>query len=55
MDLTGKFYFKQTLLGLVLMVEYKEADTSPGSFLRRWRRAKNSDLVYLDIKISSFS
>lgn len=43
--LTGKHYFKQTLFGLVLMVEYKEPDSSCGSWIYKWRKAKAEDLL----------
>lgn len=49
--LTGRYYFKQTWRGLVLMIEYKEPDLGPGQWTKRWRRAKAKDLPCLKIQI----
>jgi hypothetical protein len=46
-SLTGRTYHKQTWFGLILMVEYEEADSSPGFFIKKWRKAKATDLIYL--------
>ena len=47
-NLTVRYYFKQTLLGLVLMLEYKEPGESPGMFYNKWRKAKAKDLAKSD-------
>ena len=49
--LTGRYYFKNTWLGLVLMVEHKEATETPGGWNKIWSKARNQDLPYLKIQI----
>jgi hypothetical protein len=46
--LTGRYYFKQTIFGLVLMVEYEYPDASPGFFYLKWRKAKPKDILNID-------
>lgn len=57
--LTGRYYHKKTLLGLVLMVEelfqYRSADDPFGydhSYVQelKYRKAKQQDLLDLEIK-----
>jgi hypothetical protein len=50
--LTGRYFFKQTWFGVVLMVEHRETDVTPGGWRTVWSRAKPNDLVYLDININ---
>lgn len=49
--LTGRYYFKQTWRGLILMVEYEIPGDALGIWDKRWRRAKGGDLPYLKIQI----
>jgi len=51
--LTGRHYFKPTWRGLVLMVEHRSALDTPGGWVKKWSRARQRDLPYLDIKIST--
>lgn len=50
-ELTGKYYFKQSIWGLILMVEYEKVvsdfagDESPNE--TRWRKARAKDLIKL--------
>jgi len=50
-DLTGRFYHKKTISGMVLMVECiittidEQFDVSPP--IKVWNKAKEEDLVYL--------
>lgn len=53
MNLTGKYYFKQSFWGLILMVEYKvenEENDFPEYFFY-WRKARPQDLVYLKLSL----
>lgn len=53
-ELTGKYYYKPTIFGLILMVEYYRTvadfpgDESPDR--KVWRRAKLEDLPYIKYK-----
>ena len=49
--LTGRYYFKRTLLGLVLMVEHEVREFPPISYELKWSKATEEDLAYLNIKI----
>ncbi len=51
--LTGRYYFKQTILGLVLMLEIEElrtGDPEDGYFLT-WVKGTPSDLVDLNVQV----
>jgi len=50
-NLTGRFYFKSTWRGLVLMVEHREAQETPGGWSTTWSKARPCDLPYLKIEI----
>ena len=47
-ELTGKYYFKQTIFGLILVVEYFERV----EYKKGWKKANQKDLTYLNIDIS---
>ncbi len=53
--LTGKFYFKKTFLGLILMVECLKKEKMPDGEIidliddKIWVKATQSDLVYLNL------
>jgi hypothetical protein len=51
--LTGRYYFKKTWLGLVLMVEHRLAEEAPGSWKKVWSKARSQDLPYLKIRIEA--
>ncbi len=52
--LTGRYYFKQTMLGLVLMLEYKEIPQQGcDSCYYSWVKAHPSDIVDLNIKMEA--
>jgi hypothetical protein len=52
-NLTGRYYFKPTWKGLVLMVEHKEPGDIPYEWESKWSKARQCDLPYLDITIST--
>jgi hypothetical protein len=51
--LTGRYYFKPTWRGLVLMIEHKIPLDTPGEWEKKWSKARQCDLPYLDIEIKS--
>jgi len=50
--LTGRYYFKPTWRGLVLMVEHRMPGDMQYEWKYKWSRARQRDLSYLNINIT---